>query len=355
MFSNKEESFKILFEVFYYNITKESINKLHTSEYTILRKYIDSRQFPFDSVSFTDNFRELKTGVNMPSNSMGSGASSKQYLAKLITTDKSKEYQIYLYEKCSVNEIKLYFSQNLGKPYEMIIKIYGYFGEEDNLIFNDKYSEALYSYLTQNSHLNEYGLYRENENRCCLSINKLNYTGSKLKIHIKFVDTFLTMNSESPIVENIIPQIYGEEKHSSTNENIEKILIDNNKIGDSVKVDIGAPSKIEICSVEFKKYKVIRSTSDSKTIANLPCKEHNDTDDNEQADKLLKKLQGLLKSKIADLNTVKKSQKAKLVIEIKDLLNEIDEAKANCSNNINDESDSIIESLEYQTCLAIKS
>ena len=277
-----------------------------------------------------------------------------KYLAKLNTTEKSKEYQIYLYEKCSVSEIKLYFSQNIGKPYEMIIKIYGYFGENENLIFNNKYSEALYSYLTQNSHLNEYGLYHKNENRCCLSINKLNYTGSRLKIHIKFVDTFLTMNSESPIVENIIPQIYGEEKHSSTNENIEKILIGDNKIGDSIKVDIGAPSKVEICSVEFKKYKVIRSTSDSKTMANLPSKKQNDTDDNEQADKLLEKLQGLLKSKIADLNTVKKSQRAKLVKEVKDLLNEIDEAKANCSNNINDGSDSIIESLEYHTCLALK-
>ena len=77
MFSNKEKSFKILFEAFYYNITKGSINKLHTSEYTILRKYVDSRQFPFDSVSFTDNVRELKTGENMPSNSMGPSESSK--------------------------------------------------------------------------------------------------------------------------------------------------------------------------------------------------------------------------------------------------------------------------------------
>ena len=354
MFSNKEESFKILFEAFYYNITKESINKLHTSEYTILRKYVDSRQFPFDSISFTDNVRELKTGVNMPSNNMGSGENSKQYLAKLITTSKSKEYQIYLYEKCSISEIKLYFSQNLGKPYEMIIKVYGYFEQDESLIFSNKYSESLYSYLTQNSHLKEYGLYNESENRCCLSINKLNYTGSRLKIYIKFIDTFLTMNSESPVVDVIIPQIYGEEKHSVTNENIEKILIGEGELGDPVNVDIDTPSKVEICTLESKKCKIIRSTSDSNIIKNLPSKEQNDVEDNEQANKLLEKLQGLLKSKIVDLNTAKKSQRAKLVLEVKDLLHEIDEAKANCSNQVQNESDSIIESLEYQACLALK-
>ena len=162
------------------------------------------------------------------------------------------------------------------------------------------------------------------------------------------------MNSESPVVDVIIPQIYGEEKHSVTNENIEKILIGEGELGDPVNVDIDTPSKVEICTLESKKCKIIRSTSDSNNIKNLPSKEQNDAEDNEQANKLLEKLQGLLKSKIADLNTAKKSQRAKIVLEVKDLLHEIDEAKANCSNQVQNESDSIIESLEYQTCLALK-
>lgn len=169
MFYQKEETSKILIDTLYHKLTKDAIQKGMVEEYTILRKYIDSRDFPFDSTSFlksSENASNIKT--TSLTNQSNYGELCKQYVSRLVSDDRSKEFMIYFENRCSIDEIRLLFSEHTGKSYSMIIKIYGYYGEQEVLIFNNTYSDSLYCYLVQNSFLKEYGMYNDSDTRNAL-------------------------------------------------------------------------------------------------------------------------------------------------------------------------------------------
>jgi hypothetical protein len=61
MTSHRDIVFETLFETFYNNITISAMSTLQIPEHTLLRKYIDSAHFPFDSFSFSTPSSEPKS------------------------------------------------------------------------------------------------------------------------------------------------------------------------------------------------------------------------------------------------------------------------------------------------------
>ena len=356
MLNNKEKVFRTIFETLYYKISKESISKLHTPEYTLLRKLVDSELYPFDTSSF-NTFGEGSLGKeSVKENSVErfkKQSSPLPYMSEYRSGLKSMEFDIDLGHQSLVKEIRLLFAQTNNKAYRFSVRVYAKNDVSETMLFCNTYDESYYCYLTQNCYLKEYKLYDESEEREALSIGHLNYLCRYLKIQISFFDTFLTLNGKHSIVENIFPEVYGEFRPAQNEEaglmiNEENIQKTNTIVGHSSPFNIitktdGSTSKyLQCCPTELA----------------LNLKEEKKADPNNEAiEQNTKELSDLL-TKLSHLlwkcNNTPKTKRAEMYEEIKGIESSIEAIKTLIPIQSTNESNEIVPSLEYQMCLATK-
>jgi hypothetical protein len=168
----------------------------------------------------------------------------------------------------------------------------------------------------------------------------------------------LTLNSQSPVVENILPQIYGEEKISKDVFDDETEILGDDIIESEKEVKIGHSSPFKVVSIKQKAFKIIKHYPEAEKVhvkVNPIFKETKEQISEDTT--LLSKLQESLKSKLWTLSSSKGDEKEKLLSEIKTSLDQIDEIKSKTPVNLENLislTSSIVPSLEYQTCLATK-
>mmetsp|Transcript_41236 Transcript_41236/g.47501 ORF Transcript_41236/g.47501 Transcript_41236/m.47501 type:complete len:171 (-) Transcript_41236:114-626(-) len=152
--SKKNDLFKLIFDTFYYKISKKSVVALHTPEHTLLRKLHDSKWFPFDPVC-SDRHSCGSTAKGALEASKQSKEFVKQrsplpYRARRYSGSKATEFHIDLLTQTTVRELRLLFGPSQGKPYKLNVKVFGYMDASEVLLFAETYQEALHCYLTQN-------------------------------------------------------------------------------------------------------------------------------------------------------------------------------------------------------------
>lgn len=85
--------------------------------------------------------------------------------------------------------------------------MYGYHAKSKVVLYTKYIDEHAYSFLTSDSHLNEFGLYDPDEERAALWINLQGYTGRYVEVYLDFIDSFSTLNRNQQILDCAFPDI----------------------------------------------------------------------------------------------------------------------------------------------------
>ena len=351
MVKNKEEIFRITFETLYYKVTQQAVANLQTPEYIIFRKMSNSSTYPFDMWNFISHKENMKETNSKDTSNFEKQGTPLKYQAKLINEDKLREFSIEFPANALISDIRILFGKTTYKAYRINLKIYGQFGDQETLIFAETYDESVYWYLTFNSHLKEFQLYDHNEEREALCINNLNYWGQKLKIHLNFLDSFPTLSSQHPVVEHILPEIYGEFRKTQEN-NTDYSKIEGILPSTDVKIAHSAP--FTIAKVENKPYQILWCWPADNTpgVNSEPMNIQQNSNLNEHL-KDLSEAQNELKTVLKKANNDSEKKKGSYILSINELITTIE----NLKDKIPLEKapvDDIVHSLEYQKCLATK-
>jgi len=218
--------FKLIYETYYYRIYKEAISKILQTK--------KNQEGSVNTIQHLDNcaqqqYENLNHEVSQIRSNNADQRLSKYkarlcYKAKCYSTERSKRYLVDLGSVAIVKELQIYFAQTKDKPFNINIHVYGYQLDSEVTLLTKYIDEHMYSYLTSNSHLKEFGLYDPNEERNSIYLNLQGYTGRYISIFFNFIDSFATLNGSHKIAETILPEIIGDRIEAEQLDEIEEVF-----------------------------------------------------------------------------------------------------------------------------------